>query len=130
VHACGCAQRDETRLLSFGVVSPAVSGHSRLAGTSCLIDLRHISLTLVQCCLIRMDFPGGGDAGTSRPMQVASLPTAAGRATLHVMMQASAAGAGASGLGQGSICPIGRVRCPDLPYRRPAAAGSVGGARR
>jgi hypothetical protein len=40
-------------------------------------------------------------------MQVASLPTVAGRATLQVMMQGSATGAGGGGLGQGLICLIG-----------------------
>jgi hypothetical protein len=89
-----------------------------------LIDLRNISLTLVWCCLITMDFPGGGDAATSRLMQVASLPTVAGRATLQVMMQGSATGAGGGGLGQGLICLIGRGALPaGLPYQRPAAAG-------
>jgi len=45
-------------------------------------------------------------------MQVASLPTVAGRGTLQVMMQGSATGAGGGGLGQGLICLIGRGRCP------------------
>jgi hypothetical protein len=41
-------------------------------------------------------------------MQVASLPTVAGRATLQVMMRSSRAERRRRAQGQGSICRIGR----------------------
>jgi hypothetical protein len=48
---------------------------------------------------------------------VASLPTAAGRATLHVVMQGNAAGAGWSRGADGTgTCPCQRVICARVSH--------------
>ena len=86
---------------------------------------QHFPYVFVWCCLTRTDLPGGGDAGTSRPMQVASLPTVGGRATLQVMMRAVRRMQAAVDQARADL-PDRQGSRKGFPCRRPAAAGSVG----